>query len=112
MKLVFIAGPFTGPTAWDIAQNVRRAEELGLEVARAGFMPVIPHANTALFHGQCTEEFWYEGTRALLCRCDMLIRLPGWESSKGAKCEVGLAWARGIPICDTIEELRGVLDPF
>lgn len=52
MKIIYIAGPFRASTAWGIAENVRAAERVGLEVARAGAMPLIPHANTAHFHGE------------------------------------------------------------
>jgi hypothetical protein len=69
VKLVYIAGPFTAATPWRVEQNVRRAEEAGLWVAEHGAMPVIPHANTRYFHGECTPEFWYEGTLELLRRC-------------------------------------------
>lgn len=106
MKLVYIAGPFRGPTTWDIAQNVRAAETLGLEVALAGYMPVIPHANTALFNGQCTEQFWLDGTLLLLSRCEALITLSNWEQSSGAKAEVAYAKEHGIPVCHTIAELK------
>jgi len=105
MKLVYIAGPFRGPTTWDIAQNVRAAEALGLEVAKCGYMPVIPHANTALFNGQCTEQFWLDGTLLLLSRCDALITLPIWERSSGAKAEVEFAKTHSIPVFHTLVEL-------
>jgi hypothetical protein len=87
IPLVYIAGPFTGPTAWDIAENVQNARRYGLEIARVGGMPVIPHANTSLFHGQCTAEFWYEGTLRLLQVCDVLVLIPGWEGASGSRNE-------------------------
>lgn len=82
--LIYVAGPFTGPTAWDIAENVRAAERIGLEVARAGGMPVIPHANTHLFHGQLTSAFWYAGTLALMRVCAGVVFLPTWQKSTGS----------------------------
>jgi len=87
MKIVYIAGPYTGPNAWAIEQNVRKAEEVGLYVAECGAMPIIPHTNTRFFHGLLTPEFWYEGTLELLRRADALMMVPGWEHSTGAKAE-------------------------
>ena len=87
MKLVYIAGPYRAPTAWGIALNVRSAERVGLEVARAGAMPLIPHANTAHFHGECTDELWIDGTLELLRRCDAAVFLPGWPGSNGSRSE-------------------------
>jgi Domain of unknown function (DUF4406) len=89
VKVVYIAGPFTAPTAWQIAAHVRNAENWGLDVARCGAMPLIPHANSAggLFYGQLTAEFWYEGTLELLKRCDAALFIPGWLQSEGSKRE-------------------------
>jgi hypothetical protein len=92
MLVIYICGPFTADTAWEIECNIRRAEELGLEVAKLGMMPLIPHSNTRYFHGQCTDEFWYQGTMELLRRCDALITVPGWENSAGSVAEV--KWAK------------------
>ena len=97
MQLVYIAGPFRAATAWEIEQNVRRAEELALEVARAGAMPVCPHTNTRFFHGQCTDEFWLAGTMELLHRCDAVVAAYGWERSSGSRAEVAEADRCGIP---------------
>jgi hypothetical protein len=87
IALVYIAGPFRGPTAWDIEQNVRNAEVFGLEIARLGGMPVIPHANTRYFHGQCNDQFWLDGTLRLMEVCDAMVLCTGWECSTGAKGE-------------------------
>jgi len=87
MKIVYIAGPFRGKTAWQIAENVRNAERIGLEVAKQGAMPLIPHANTAHFHGTLEDQFWLDGTLELLRRCDAIMLCPGWEKSVGSQEE-------------------------
>jgi hypothetical protein len=104
MKLVYVAGPFRATTAWGIAENVRSAERVGLEVARAGSMPLIPHANTAHFHGECTDDFWIEGTLELLRRCDAAVFLPGWHHSTGSRGEWAECVRLGMPRLD--------LEPF
>jgi len=98
MKVIFIAGPFRGATPWDVAQNVRRAEEVGLEVAYCGAMPLIPHANTALFDKQLTDDFWLAGTQELLRRCDAVMIVPGWAKSEGTLAEIELANELDIPV--------------
>lgn len=98
MKLVYIAGKFRGPTAWDIEQNIRRAEIVGMEVARLGAAPLIPHANTRFFHGTLTDEFWLAATMEMLNRCDAVQLVQGWPSSKGTIAEIEHAKARGIPV--------------
>lgn len=111
MKVVYIAGPFTGETAWDVECNVRRAEQAALEVARLGAMPLCPHTNSRFFHGQGPPEFWYEGTMELLRRCDAVIFLHNWATSKGCAAEREEAIQRAIPIFDDFFDLAVWLSP-
>lgn len=99
MKIVYIAGRFRGATAWDIEQNVRKAEAFGLFVASLGCMPLIPHTNTRFFQGQLTDEFWIEGTAELLRRADAIALVPGnWCGSVGTAGEIKLAIQRRMQI--------------
>ena len=100
IKLVYIAGKFSGPNAWAIERNVRAAEDLGVQVAQLGAMPIIPHANTRFFHGLegTTAEFWYEGTLELLRRCDAVVMTLDWEDSKGACAEREEARRLRLPV--------------
>jgi len=101
VPIVYVAGRFRGPTAWDIEKNVRAAEEMALMVAQAGAMPLCPHANTRFFHGQLTDEFWLEGTLVLLACCDAVVLVPGWEGSVGTRAEIEFAEKHGIPVLYT-----------
>ena len=105
MKIVYIAGPYRGPTAWDIERNVRRAEERAYEVFQLGAMPLVPHANTRFFHGQGPDEFWIQGTLELLRRSDALILVDGWTRSTGARGEVVDAREHGMPVFQSIPDL-------
>jgi len=95
--VVYVAAPFRGANHWEIAQNIRRAELVGMRIARAGFMPLIPHANTAHFHGTLDDQFWLEGTMELMARCDVVYFDVGWEESAGCRAEFDLAKKLGIP---------------
>ncbi len=103
MKIVYVAGPLRAPTAWGIAENVRRAERWGLEVARAGAMPLIPHANTANFHGEGSDQVWLDGTLELLRRCDAAVFIPGWPASSGSRNEFEEAKRQFMPTLDASE---------
>lgn len=105
MKVIFIAGPFTGKTAWDIERNIRRAEELALKVAEAGHVPLCPHTNSRFFHGQQTEQFWYDATLELLMRSDGVIMTPDWERSKGARNEHDTARQAGKSVYYHIQDI-------
>lgn len=98
MKVVYVAGKFRAKTAWGVAENVRAAERVGYEVAAAGAMPLIPHANTAHFDGTMTAEFWLEGTMELLRRCDAVVMVPGWRTSQGAMAEFLHAQELQLPV--------------
>jgi hypothetical protein len=100
VPLVYTAGPFRGPTAWDIAENVRAMERIALEVAKLGAMPLCPHANTQHFQGQCNDNFWINGTLELLRVCPAAIFHPNWKQSAGSRGERGHAGMWGIEIFD------------
>lgn len=108
MKVIYIAGAFRGPTAWDIAENIRKAERAGLEVAKLGAMPLIPHANTAHFHGALPDEFWLDGTLELLRRADAVYVFDpaDIERSRGTRGEVEEAGRLDKPVCTTLAGLH------
>lgn len=98
MKVVYVAGPYRAPTHWGVVQNIRRAEEVGLEVAKLGVMPCVPHLASGSFGGEMPEEFWLEGTMDLLRRCDAVVLVPGWRESRGTLDELCEAGALKIPV--------------
>lgn len=106
--LAFVSGPFTAPTRAGVEANIARAVAVGIEVARAGAFPVIPHANTAHpdFEAVQPWQFWIDGDLRLLRACDCVVLVPGWQTSKGARGEIRDAHRRGLPIFDTVSELR------
>lgn len=105
MKVIYIAGPFRGPNAWEVEQNIRRAETLALEVAKAGFAPLCPHSNTRFFNGTISDQFWLDATLALLSKCDGMILTPDWERSSGAKAEREYARNHRISVHYDLEDL-------
>lgn len=111
MKLVYVAGKFSAPTRAGVEANIAAAELVGIEVARLGLMPLIPHANTS--HPQFEQvqpyPFWIEGTLELLRRSDALLTVSGWEASSGARGEVEEANRLGKPVFHDIAEMARCL---
>lgn len=99
--LIYIAGPFRGPTPLDVRRNCEAARDLGFEVARLGGYPVIPHLMTADFDKQLTDDFWLQGTMALLKACDAVVLHVRWEQSSGAVAERAMALELGMSVFDT-----------
>jgi len=106
MKVVYIAGPFRAPNAWERENNIREAETLGFEVAKLGAMPDIPHAGTRFFDGTLTPEFWLAGTLEKMRRCDAVLLTPRWRESEGACMEVDEAERLEMPIFDNLDDLQ------
>lgn len=98
MKVIYVAGPFRGANHWQIAENIRRAERLALEVWRMGAAAICPHANTAHFQGAAPDEVWLEGNLELLRRCDAMVVTEGWQKSEGTKAEIFKAnqWSKPV----------------
>lgn len=110
MKVGYVAGPFRGPSAWAIAENVRKAERVALDIWRAGAACICPHTNTALFGGALPDSAFLDGDLEMLRRCDFVVMVEGWEGSMGARAERLAAFAVYIPVFEStaaaIEWLR------
>lgn len=109
VKVIYIAGPYRAPNAWEIEQNIRRAEALALEVWKLGAVAICPHANTRYFQGAAPDEVWLRGDLEILRRCDAVLLTPDWERSMGAREEVMRAHAECLPVLHSIEELESWL---
>jgi nucleoside 2-deoxyribosyltransferase len=109
MKVIYVAGPFRAANAWEIEQNVRRAEAAALEVWRAGAVAICPHANTRFYQGALPDAVWMEGELEILRRCDAVLVLENWKVSTGTLMELVEAQGRSMPIFYSIMELNAWL---
>lgn len=97
--IVYVAGPFRGKTPWDIEQNIRRAETVGLELARiANVTPMIPHTMYRYFQDALPDMFWLRAGLDLLKRCDAIFLCKGWERSQGSVREKEKAESLSIAV--------------
>ena len=105
MRVVYVAGPFRGANSWDMEQNIRRAEELAMEVWRIGLVAFCPHANARYSFGVGEDDDWLSGDLEILERCDAILFTPDWERSSGARTEHAKALEHGIPVFYDLKEL-------
>jgi hypothetical protein len=108
MLVVYVAGPFSAKDRAGVQRNIANAEAVGLEVAKMGAIPLIPHANTSHPNFEAIQpyEWWIAATLELLRRCDALVTVPGWERSSGARGEVLEAATMSIPVFHELAALE------
>ena len=109
MKLIYIAGPYRAEVPWEVQRNIHAAQDVAADIARnfacMDVFPVVPHANTAHFDGLASGEYFLEGTKELLRRCDAIFLLPEWQRSSGSRAELHLANELGLPSFQNFYEL-------
>lgn len=98
MKVVYLAGPYRGSNAWEIEQNVRKAEGEALRLWQAGYAVICPQANTRFYNGAAPDNVWLEGDIEILKRCDYLVLMDGVPLSKGVIRELCVAKEENIPV--------------
>lgn len=119
MYLVYVAGKFRGSTRdgvydfYEQEENVRTAERLAHKVWLIGpgrAVGVCPHSMTRYWQGSAPDEVWLDGDIALMKRCDVVLLVPNWRESEGARKEKAVAEEAGIPVLDNLEDLEAWMD--
>jgi hypothetical protein len=106
IPVVFVSGPYSAKSGWEVECNIRRAEELALKVWELGAAVICPHTNARFFNGVCSEAVFIEGDLALLYRCDALITTDDWERSVGARGEIEFCKVNNILVFHALGELE------
>jgi ribonuclease HI len=111
IKLVYIAGPYTGATKDIVKQNIKKSEDLAKEVILLGFIPIIPHKITSFFDldgrfsGWTTDDWINKFCIPLMDKCDALLLADGWNMSRGCIIERAYATKINIPVFYSLNEL-------
>lgn len=104
MKLTYLACPYNDP---DPKVREERFHAVNREAARLMqlgefiYSPISHNHPIAEAHGLPKGwDFWEPYDTAFLesCRLLIVLKLPGWENSKGVKAEMEIAQKLGIPI--------------
>jgi len=108
--IVYIAGPIT-PTKYDLLGNFAQARDCAVWCVQNNIGYFSPHLNSIpidLLHPM-PHEFWMEMDRRLICACEGVIFLSGWEDSRGCLEEHDIA----VLLCKKIfyfpEEMAKIL---
>ncbi len=101
MAIIYIAGPFTdADPVFGIATNVTLAAQVARKCMLQGWTFFCPHTHTQGFqhYPEFSDEQWYAFNLEHLGRCDAILMMVGWNSSKGAVRELEYAIAHDIPV--------------
>ena len=112
MLVAYVAGPYRNKSLYFIKQNIRRAEDVAVRLWNYGYAVICPHANTNFFDGAygMEDDVWLKGDLEIISRCDILVVIPGWASSKGTKEEIKFARSLGIPVFFWEKEEQKIVD--
>jgi hypothetical protein len=91
MRVAFISGSYRAKTIHEVVDNIRHAEAYAKKYWKLGYAVICPHKNTALFDGLLDDSVWLDGDMELLRRSDVIVFIPGWEDSEGARAEYEVA---------------------
>ena len=94
-QVAYISGAYRSETLYGVVGNIRHAEKYAIEFWKRGYAVICPHKNTALLDGTCDDSVWLRGDLELLARSDVIVMIPGWENSEGAKIELEFAKQQG-----------------
>lgn len=104
MKIVFIAGPYTGEGTFEsIEKNIREAEKYQTALANQQVGFFCAHNHTEHFSSKKgatpPEQFYYDLDFVFLKKAtDAVLAMPGWKDSWGAKKEVEWAKTSGLKV--------------
>lgn len=102
---VYISGPITKGNRED---NFDQADEMNRKLIEAGFAPLNPMFSMfSRYAFEIDHAEWMEVDLAWIECADAVIRLPG--ESVGADIETSHAEKLGIPVAESVEELKKIL---
>lgn len=98
-KTVYIAGPITN---MDNGDHFVEAEK---KLHELGYKTVNPWGLIHVYGGRSDNyQFWMRESIMLLMRCDAVVFLDGWETSRGCRIERDLVEAIGMEIVELCEQ--------
>lgn len=91
-RVVYISGPYRAATENGVYENIQVARVVATEWWRKGYAVICPHLNSAFMGGfggsvEEDQEMLIEGDLELVRRSDIIVMLPTWSTSIGARRE-------------------------
>ena len=102
--MIYLASPYTHPDRGVLEQRFRAVCQVASDMLRTGKLVFSPigHSHPITEHGGApdTWDFWRGVDLEILARCDevIVLKLPGWDESRGVQAEVATARKLGKPV--------------
>lgn len=101
-KLVYVIGAYSANDKNTIADHINEAENISIDLIRAGYHVITPHKNTAGYENyeddKLTYQTWIDMDLNILSRCDAIFIMDNAKESKGSKIEIEFARKNNIPM--------------
>lgn len=102
-RLLYVIGAYSG----DVENNIKKAENVSINLIRNGFHVITPHKNTSGYEkyedDNITYRTWTEMDINIMLRCDAVYVMNNWVNSEGSKNEIEIAKKNGMSIyCEAI----------
>ena len=105
MRIAYVSGPYRAKDIEGVQDNIYYARKVSIELWKMGFAVICPHTNTANFPDGAGEFKdgtieYIKGDLEFLKRFhsgkDVIVMIPGWIDSDGARKELSHAINLGI----------------
>ena len=99
--LTYVASPYWDPDPEVIRARRRQALEATIRLVNQRITAFCPVVYTSELHlAGAHGENWYDFDLTFLARAERMVvlKIPGWDKSRGILIEIGFAKARGIPV--------------
>jgi len=104
LDLIYLASPYSDPDPEVRQRRYEAAMKVTARLLREGqvvFSPIVYGHVMALRHDLPSEwDFWWMIDEVMLAKCDRLLvlKLDGWNTSKGVRAEINMAEERGMQV--------------
>ena len=99
--IAYVSGPYSAPTEEQRQANIDRARAVAEELWAAGYAVICPHMNTAhMDDSGLSKDVFLAGDLEFVLVSDLIVLLPGWQTSEGARLEARFAMNHHKKVCE------------
>lgn len=101
-EMLYLAAPYSGSKE-QTAERMEKFCQVDAQLMKDGYFtvsPLLKHFTLEYADLPGSWEYWEDYAQELMNRCEamIVIKLPGWEESKGVQGEIKMAVIAGKPI--------------